>query len=110
MSALKTLVVIAPWGWDNGWRLGGARVETAATPDALNAVLESVIGHADAGIIALPDTMKDWVSDKHRRAVKKSLFPLLAYYSPPGKMADVQAEEVEDLVRQAIGYRLKITL
>ncbi len=112
MNREMSLLVIAPWGQQIGFLLGGARVRIATDAESLNAELKQVLEKKEVGIVALPESMRSWIYDKHRRAIAKAVFPLLAFYQFPEKwVAPEKAEEqVAEIVQRAIGYHLRIQL
>lgn len=112
MNRGMSFLVIAPWGQDIGFRLGGARVRIVPDAESLNAELEREIEKKETGVIALPETMRDWISVKNRGSIAKKVFPLLAFYHFPEKWAapEEPAEDVAEIVQRAMGYRLNIRL
>lgn len=112
MTAGMKLLVIAPWGRDIGFRLAGARVEIAPDEDSLNAGLAEAIKGGKTAVIALPESMRDWISPDTQRLLGQGIFPLLSFYRFPDEWpaAADAGEEVAELARRAIGYRLRIKL
>lgn len=112
MTKTMSLLVIAPWGQDVGFRLGGARVTIAPDEETLNGELEEAIARGDTGVVAVPETMREWISAHNQRLLARNPFPLLAFYHFPDewRSAEDAGEEIAELARRAIGYRLKIRL
>lgn len=107
-----SLAVIAPWGLDQGFRLGGASVKTVSNEDSLNRKIELIYQKQDTGILAIPETMKDWINEMNMKIIEKSLFPVIVYYRYPGdeELVPEPEEEVDEVVERAIGFRLKIRM
>ena len=106
------LLVVAPWGIDIGFRLGGAQVAVAPDAAALNETLARALAEKETGVIALPEQMRDWISEPLRGILGRTAFPLAVFYRFPGEWAGVEepADEAAEIVQRAIGYRLKIKL
>jgi len=104
------LRVIAPWGHDTGFRLGGAPVTSVADEQGLQAELDKVLGQGGLAVLAIPSSMKDWVSKKHLKKIEKEVFPLVVYYAYPEKweVPEEADEAIAEIVQRAIGYRLRI--
>lgn len=107
-----SLIVISPWELDQGFRLGGASVKTVSNEDSLNLELEQVYENQEAGILAIPESMKEWINDRNTKIIEKSVFPVVVYYRYPGddELVPEPEEEVSGLVERAIGFRLKIRM
>lgn len=106
------LMIVAPWGDDIGFRLGGARVAIAATPETLNETLTRALAEKETGVVALPERMREWISDPVRKALGQTTFPITVFYHFPGEWPggeDTDGEAAE-IIQRAIGYRLKIKL
>ncbi len=106
------LLVVAPWGTDVGFRLGGAPVVLAATPAALNETLAEVLAENETGVVALPEQLREWISEPVRKALEQAVFPITVFYRFPGEWPgrEEPADEADEIVQRAIGYRLKIKL
>lgn len=104
------LLVVAPWGIDLGFRLGGAHVAVAADAAALNETLARALAENETGVIALPEPMREWISEPLRKMLRRAAFPLTVFYRFPGEWAGVEepAGEAAEIIQRAIGYRLKI--
>lgn len=111
MSKAMELLVVAPWGQDIGFRLGGARVAIAANADALNDVLARALAEKETGVVALPEAMREWISEPLRKTLAAATFPLMIFYRFPGEWAggEEPAGEAAEIIQRAIGYRLRIT-
>ncbi len=108
-ESVLSLLVLAPWGIDTGFRLGGARVKIINS-DSLNTEIENAIESSDVGVLAIPESMRDVVSPKNRKRFLKEPFPLPIYYPFPEDWEAPEGVEsgLEETVRRAIGYRLRI--
>ena len=80
MSGKKSLLVLAPHRLEVGFKLGGARTETVADAVSLNAAIGYAIEKGEAGIIAVPEIMRKFISEKNLATTKKKAFPVLAFY------------------------------
>lgn len=106
------LLIVAPWGHDTGFRLGGALVAIAASPEALNERLTRALAEQETGVVALPEQMREWISGPLRKALSQATFPITVFYRFPGEWAGgvEPAGEAAEIIQRAIGYRLKIKL
>ena len=107
-----TLLILAGWEHDIGFRLGGAPVKIISDKNSLNLEIEQAVQKREAALLAIPEQMKTWITDKNRKAIVRAMFPLVVYYPYPEEWApEEEAEEaVEEIVQAAIGYRLRIKL
>lgn len=112
MSQTKIFKVISHWGQEAGFRLGGAQVSAVSGKEGLNAEIERVLEEKAVGILAIPKDMEDWISDKNRKALKQSQFPLLARYTFPEKWSLAPEAELftEEMVFRAIGFHIRIRI
>ena len=106
------LMIVAPWGSDIGFRLGGAHVAMAATAEELNETLARALAEKETGVLALPEQMREWISEPLRKALGQAAFPITVFYRLSGEWtgAEEQAGEAAEIIQRAIGYRLKIKL
>ncbi len=107
-----SLLVIAPWGLDLGFRLGGAQVKNVSGEGSLNREIEWAFKKKEVGILAIPEPMKDWFNKPNIKIIDQSMFPVIVYYRLPEdiELVPESEEEVADIVQRAIGFRLKIKL
>lgn len=112
MNNPMQLMIVAPWGDDIGFRLGGARVVIAATPETLNETLTRALTEKETGVVALPEQMREWISGPVRKALGQVTFPITVFYRFPGEWPSgaEPAGEAAEIIQHAIGYRLKIKL
>ncbi len=108
----KSLLILAPWGQDIGFRLGGTEVKHFTDSDSLNREIEIVLQEGEVGVLALPEGTQTWISENNGKALEKTLFPLIVHYHCPGEWETPMGaeEEVAEIVRRAIGYRLRIRI
>jgi vacuolar-type H+-ATPase subunit F/Vma7 len=76
----RTLLILAPPALVVGFKLGGARAETVTDAQSLNKAIEAAVETGESGIIAVPENMRKMVSEKNISAVRKTVFPVLAFY------------------------------
>jgi len=107
-----TMKIIAHWGQETGFRLGGASVVCIANQAELNGEIATVLEEGDAGILAIPVDMEGWISEKNLRALARSVKPLIARYDYPGQWRFFSdASQIADaLTYRALGYHLRIKL
>ncbi len=107
-----SLLVIAPWGLDLGFRLGGAQVKNVSGEGSLNREIELALKKKEVGILAIPEPMKDWISKLNIKIIDQSMFPVIVYYRLPEdvELVPETEKEVADIIQRAIGFRLKIRL
>ena len=112
MDEKKTLLVIAPPDVETGFKLGGADAALAFNADTLNEALARAVADGHTGIIAVPEEMRGWISEKNAKTLSRSLFPLVVYYPFPARWEEPYEieEEVGVMIERAVGYRLRIRL
>ncbi len=110
MNRTMELLVVAPWELDIGFRLGGAHVAMAANAPALNDLLARTFAEKETGVVALPEAMRQWISEPMRKTLAAATFPLVIFYRFPGEWAGEEeaAGEAAEIIQRAIGYRLRI--
>lgn len=112
METKKSFLVLTPPGVNEGFRLGGAPVARVFDEASLNGAIETAIEKGEVGILAVPEDMRELISDKNRKSLQRSVFPLVVFYGYPSKWEEPFEieEEVEMMVERAVGYRLRIRL
>lgn len=112
METKTSLLVLAGWGHDLGFRLGGAPVLAVSDQNSLNHEIEKALQKREPAVLAIAEQMKKWVTDKNLKALARTMFPLVVYYPYPEEWApEEEAEEaIAEIVQTAIGYRLRIKL
>jgi vacuolar-type H+-ATPase subunit F/Vma7 len=85
MNRSKSLLVFAEEGREAGWKLGGAKAIAVTGPDALNLALDAEIEKDEAGIIAIPEPLRDSVSKQTLTRLSKTAFPMLVFYPTLGE-------------------------
>jgi vacuolar-type H+-ATPase subunit F/Vma7 len=110
MDQTKTFKIISHWGQETGFRLGGAQVTAVSNKEGLNSEIEQILKEKAVGILAIPRDMEDWLSEKNKKALKQSLFPLLARYTFPQKWSLATEAELftEEMVFRAMGFHIRI--
>ncbi|MFQ5431662.1 MAG: hypothetical protein ACE5EN_04050 [Nitrospinota bacterium] len=112
MQTKTSLVVLAGWEYDLGFRLGGAPVRAISDKKSLNLEIEQAVKNGEPAVLAMPEFMKIWITEKNMKTIGRAMFPLVVYYPYPEEWApEEEAEEtIEKIVQAAIGYRLRIKL
>ena len=112
MSLPRTFKALSHEGQETGFRLGGAQVAVIPDKAALNKEIEQVLEEKGVGILAIPEDMEDWITEKNRKALKRAKMPLLARYAYPAKWEpSPEADKfTEGMVFRSIGYHMRIKL
>lgn len=112
MQTKTSLLVLASWEHDLGFRLGGAPVKAVSDKKSLNYHIEQAVQKGELAVLAMPDRMKTWITDKNMKAIARAMFPLVIYYPYPEEweLAEEAEEAIAEMVQAAIGYRLRIKL
>lgn len=112
MAGTKTFMAICHWGHEIGFRLGGARVATVAGSEEFNELLEQIISEQNVGILAIAADMEEWISEKNKKALARSITPFLARYSYPEKWRMPEAADIyaEQMAFRASGFHFRIKL
>ncbi|HXG45043.1 MAG TPA: V-type ATP synthase subunit F [Gemmatimonadales bacterium] len=93
-----------------GFQLAGIRPAIAATPEQCARWLEALLAEPDCAMILVEDRLHDSLPEETRRALTDRAIPLvIPFPGPSGAAGAVPFEErVAELLRQAIGYRVRL--
>jgi len=93
-----------------GFQLAGLQPATATTPEQCARRIEALLGKPDCAIVLVEDRLHDSLPAERRRALTDRAMPLVVPFpGPSGAAAAVPFEErVAELLRQAIGYRVRL--
>ena len=91
-----------------GFGLAGIAAE-APQPQAADAELADVLRRREPGIVLLQEQLHDALSPDLRARLDRSATPVVVPFPGPAWAAPASAEErVVELLRRAIGYRVKL--
>ncbi len=112
MSLPRTFKVLSHEGQETGFRLGGAQVVVIQDQQAMNKEIEQTLETKEVGILAIPEDMEGWITEKSRKALKRAKMPLLARYTYPAKWKPAPEADkfTEGMVFRSIGYHMRIKL
>ncbi len=66
MKNIRRFAILAPWGEEVGFRLGGAATVAVTGPERFNEELARMIDGGEIGMIALPVAWDEWIDDENR--------------------------------------------
>lgn len=79
-----------------------------ADPD-LPAALTALLGRHEAGVLLIEDTLYRRLPEDARRRVDRSITPVVVPFPSPAWEPEAPAEQyVVELLRRAIGYRVRV--
>lgn len=105
----KELVVIASPGVSVGFELAGVSVLEAA--DGLEATrqLDRLLDNEDAGVVMIDEPLYEALPDEMRRNLQRSAVPVVIPVPGPDWTKESTAHEyIVDILRRAIGYRVRL--
>lgn len=105
----KELVVIASPGLGVGFELAGVSVLEAA--DGLEATrqLNRLLDNEDAGVVMIDESLYEALPDEMRRNLQRSAVPVVIPVPGPDWTRESTAHEyIVDILRRAIGYRVRL--
>lgn len=81
----------------------------ASEPQAAEASLADLLRRRDAGVVLLQEQLHESLSPDVRARLDRSATPVVVPFPGPAWVAPASAEErVVELLRRAIGYRVKL--
>jgi vacuolar-type H+-ATPase subunit F/Vma7 len=104
-----TVRVVCRPGLAPGFALAGLPADAVAPDEDVATLLAGLARHPDIGIVLLQDQIYDALPDDLRRRLDRSPHPVIVPFPGPAWEVPVSAEErVVELLRRAIGYRVKL--
>jgi len=92
-----------------GFALAGIVAETADEESVADAALRSLLQHAEVGIVLLEESLYQALAPDLRTLVDRVSQPIVVPFPGPAWRAAPSAEEqVLELLRRAIGYRVRL--
>lgn len=105
---MKRIVFIAPVDTALGFALAGVSV-LAATPDGAEALLDKVLAEPDTGVAVIDERLAQAIDEERFREMERRWFGiLLVLPSPEGAGREAAEDYVLRLIRQAIGYHVRV--
>lgn len=93
----------------SGFSLAGLVAETVGDEDAANAALLALLQCRELGVVLLEESLYTALSPDVRALVGRVAQPVVVPFPGPAWRAAPSAEEqVVDLLRRAIGYRVRL--
>lgn len=92
-----------------GFALAGLVPESAGDPGTVDAALRSMLQRPEIGVILLEDALHAVLASDLRTVVDRMAQPVVVPFPGPAWRAAPSAEEqVVELLRRAIGYRVRL--
>jgi vacuolar-type H+-ATPase subunit F/Vma7 len=94
-----------------GFRLAGVRPIEAETATAGAGRIEPVLREPGLGVLLVEEPIYAALGDAGRRAISRSPLPMVVPFPGPTWVARTERPEdfIAELLRQAIGYRVRLT-
>lgn len=105
---MKQIVFITTADARHGFGIAGARQYTSGPAEAEQTLLR-VMADPESGVIAIDERLLVGIEDKHFRELERRWFGILLVLPAPEKMKIKAEDYAMRLVRQAIGYHVRIT-
>ena len=92
-----------------GFGLAGLQADTLGPEDSLETLFAGMAGHPDIGVLLLQEEIYDGLPEDVRGRLDRSAHPVVVPFPGPAWEALAPAEErVIELLRRAIGYRVRL--
>jgi len=105
----KALVVIASPGLSVGFELAGLEVHQAADGVAAAKQIVRLVDEGHAGIVVIDQTLYGALPDEMKRSLQRSAMPVVIPVPGPDWIEESSAHEyIVDILRRAIGYRVRL--
>ena len=108
MSAEARLVVVSPSELADGFRLTGAVVSRAGSPEEAGRVISGLLADGERGVIAVYAPLFEGLDDDFQRRLRASVSPVVVEL-PTGMGSEPEASRRSRLARRlerAIGYHI----
>ncbi len=104
-----TRVVCQP-DLSSGFELAGLRVHEASSAEQVTESLGALLSQQDLGVLLIDERLHRQLPEELRRALDRRPLPMIVPFPGPswGDRRDPDAYVLE-LLRQAIGYRVRLT-
>ncbi len=107
---MARLCVVAKPDLVDGFRLAGAEVHSAPSPELATEVLRALLRQPDVGLIALEADYYSSLDDRLRRQVDRSAAPIVVAL-PVGRAletGEARSAYVAELIQRAIGLKMAV--
>jgi len=106
---MKTLRVVCRPAIRDGFSLAGVNAIPAVDPVEAGAVLNALVEQADVGVLLVEDALYRGLSDSLRENLERRSLPVVIPFPGPRRDERPSAEAgLVELLRRAIGYRLRV--
>lgn len=105
----RTIRVLCRPPTASGFGLAGLSADTAVDGAAAEPLLRALLTHAEVGVVLLEQALHDSLPPELRIQVDRVTQPVVVPFPGPAWQAAPTAEEqVVELLRRAIGYRVRL--
>jgi vacuolar-type H+-ATPase subunit F/Vma7 len=106
---MRTTRVVCRPGLAPGFALAGLAADAVGAGESAEPVLAALVKRDDVGVLLLEEEILDGLAADFRARLERSSIPVLIPFPGPAWEARPSAEErVIELLRRAIGYRVKL--
>jgi len=106
---MRTARVVCRPALAAGFALAGLVADVVEQDEPAEPILSALAQQSDAGVILVEEEIFDALAPDVRARLERSAVPVLVPFPGPSWVARPSAEErVVELLRQAIGYRVKL--
>jgi vacuolar-type H+-ATPase subunit F/Vma7 len=92
-----------------GFRIAGVSTDTVSTPAEASRRLAELARQVDVGVVLMEQALVDRIPESLRRTLARRATPVIvAVPAPVPEAADAGEEYILELLRRAIGYRVKL--
>lgn len=92
-----------------GFALAGLRVDELPDPEEARSRLVALLSRGEPGVLLLEEALFETLPDEVRMAVERAPMPVIIPFPGPTWTRPPSAEErVVELLRRAIGYRVRL--
>lgn len=105
---MRQIVFITAADASHGFGIAGARQYTVGPAEAEQTLMR-VMADPESGVIAIDERLLAGIEDKRFKELERRWFGILLVLPAPEKMRTEAEDYAMRLVRQAIGYHVRIT-
>ncbi len=104
---MKKIVFITPPGARHGFSITGV-IQYTSVPEEAEATLLRVLADPDSGVVAIDERLLAGIEEKRFREMGRRWFGILIVLPAPEELVEAGEDYAMRIIRQAIGYHVRL--